>query len=158
MKTSKLLHGRNPLRHHGPLRRRGAMLVLMLLMLIVVLVMTVFAVDVAYMQLVRTELRTSTDAAARAASEALARTQSVADARQAARDVAAANRVAGDPLQLDDADIVFGSASASNQGVFTFSPRRGTCELRARAGTPDREFSFRQRAVVSGRPAGNRHV
>lgn len=105
-----------------PARRRGAMLLLMILMLMVVLVMTVFAVDIAYMQLVKTELRTSTDAAARAASEALARTQSVDTARQAARDVAAANRVAGQPLQLDDADIIFGTAAASNQGVYTFVP------------------------------------
>ncbi len=98
------------------------MLVLIMLMLVVVLAMTIFAVDIAYMQLVKTELRTSTDAAARAGSEALARTQSVDAARQAARDAAAANRVAGDPLLLDDADIVFGTAAASNFGVFTFQP------------------------------------
>ena len=64
--------------------RKGAMLVLIAVVLVVFIVMTVFAVDVAFMHLVRTELRTSTDAAARAASEALIRTQSVAEARRAA--------------------------------------------------------------------------
>jgi Flp pilus assembly protein TadG len=103
-------------------QRQGAMLVLVLFMLIILLVMTVFAIDIAYMQLVRTELRTSTDAAARAASEALARTQSPAAARQAAKQTAARNLVAGKPLLLDDSDVVFGSATPNPNGVFRFKP------------------------------------
>ena len=52
------------------------MLVLIALLLVVFLGMVAFAVDVAYMQLVRTELRVATDAAARASGEALSRSQS----------------------------------------------------------------------------------
>ena len=107
--------------------RDGAMLVLVAFMLVILLVMTAFAVDVAYMQLVRTELRTSTDAAAKAASEALARTQDVNQARAAARQFAALNRVAGDPLQLADSDIIFGEAEQSGVGFFQFNP--GSSEL-----------------------------
>ncbi len=47
--------------------RRGAMLVLIAFCLPLCIIMAAFAVDVAWMQLTRTELRTSTDAAARAA-------------------------------------------------------------------------------------------
>lgn len=103
--------------------RRGAMVVYGAISLFILLAMAVFAIDVAYMQLVRTELRTATDAATTAASEALARTQSIAIARQAARDAAAVNLVARDPLQLDDADIVFGVAEQQGrQGRFGFRP------------------------------------
>lgn len=102
--------------------QRGAMLILVLFMLVILLVMTVFAVDIAFMQLVRTQLRTSTDAAARAASESLARTQNPAKARKAAKDTAARNLVAGEPLKLDNSDIVFGSATPDSTGLFTFHP------------------------------------
>lgn len=101
--------------------RRGAIIIYGALSLFLLLVMAVFAIDVAYMQLVRTELRTSTDAAASAASESLARTQSVGNARAAALALAAANPVARDPLQLSDADIVFGVAEQiDGQGRFGF--------------------------------------
>ena len=103
-------------------RRKGAMLVLIAVVLVVFIVMTVFAVDVAFMHLVRTELRTSTDAAARAASEALIRTQSVAEARLAARNAAAQNLVSGQPLQLADSDIIIGNADSNDRGLFSFVP------------------------------------
>jgi len=44
-------------------RRHGAMAVMMAVCLLAVLILAAFAVDVAYMQLVRTELRIATDAA-----------------------------------------------------------------------------------------------
>ncbi|MEC8555686.1 MAG: pilus assembly protein TadG-related protein [Planctomycetota bacterium] len=45
--------------------RGGAMLVLVAVVLAIILVGTVFSVDVAYMHMVRAELRIATDAAAR---------------------------------------------------------------------------------------------
>ena len=101
-------------------QRKGAMLVAVAVMMVILIAMTVFAIDIAFMQLTRTELRTSTDAAARAASEALVRTQDVDQARAAARRVAAENPVFGEPLLLADSDIVFGSAAANAVGDFTF--------------------------------------
>ncbi len=103
--------------------RRGAMLILVAVMLVVLLAMTAMSIDIAYMQLVRTELRTATDAASRAASSELIATQDIALARQAARNVAGLNFVAGQPLELADGDIEFGEAEPGNNGgKFVFSP------------------------------------
>ena len=101
--------------------RQGAMLVLIAVTIVLLLIAVAFSIDVAYMQLTRTELRTSTDAAARAAIESLSRTQNVGNARQAARDAAFANEVAGAGLLLDDGDIVFGRSNrAGANGYFGF--------------------------------------
>ena len=51
------------------------MLVLLAAMLVMFFVAVAFSVDIAYMHLVRGELRAATDAATKAASEALSRTQ-----------------------------------------------------------------------------------
>lgn len=102
--------------------RRGAIVVLAALMMIVFLASVAFSVDVAYMQLTKIKLRSATDAAARAAGEGLSRAQDIAYARQAAKDIAAANLVAGDPLLLDDSDIVFGNSSQQGSGAWTFTP------------------------------------
>ena len=72
------------------------MLVLIALLLIVLIVTVVFSVDVAYMQLTRTQLRSASDAAARAAAECLSRTQDVDQAREAAKTIASRNLVAND--------------------------------------------------------------
>lgn len=104
---------------HGS-RRRGAIAVLILLVLIAMLAFGAFAIDTSYMQLVRTDLRKATDAAARAGMEALTRTDDVALARQAAKDVAKQNNVANEPLVLEDDQIIFGRASQSNDGSWRF--------------------------------------
>lgn len=97
--------------------RRGAMLVLIAVCLPLLIIMAAFAVDVAYMQLVRTELRTSTDAAARAAAKELSLSQSVSTARARAKATAKRNLVAGDPLLLADGDIVFGNGVQANDAA-----------------------------------------
>src|ERR1700754_5058802 len=103
--------------------RRGAMLVLIAVCLPLCIIMAAFAIDVAWMQLVRTELRTSTDAAARAGAKQLSLSQSIATARQTAKDTAKKNLVAGSPLLLADADIVFGKGTQLNDASrFTFTP------------------------------------
>lgn len=110
----------------GRTRRRGAMAILILFFLTVFIVAVVFSLDVGYMQLTRTQLRSATDAAARAAAESLSRTEGLTEeealeaARQAARDVSANNHVAGDALQLNDQDIVFGSSTRQEDGSWLF--------------------------------------
>ncbi len=101
--------------------RRGVMAIVVAVVLVVFLVAVVFAVDVAYMQLTRTKLRSATDAAARAAGEALSRTQDLTQARAAAISIAAQNRVAGEPLTLDTSDVVFGSATRQPNGSWAFT-------------------------------------
>lgn len=103
--------------------RRGAMLILVALLLIVFLGTAALSVDVAYMHLTQTQLRAATDAAARAGGEALGRTGDVGQARAAAQGAAALNQVAGQPLGLDSADVVFGLSRANNDGTWSFEPR-----------------------------------
>jgi uncharacterized protein YegL len=99
------------------------MLVLLAMLMAAFLVSVLFSVDVAYMQLVNTQLRSATDAAAKAAVDTLSRTEDTARAVQAAKAIAHANLVAGHPLQLDDADIEFGRGVANQAtGRITFVP------------------------------------
>jgi Flp pilus assembly protein TadG len=102
--------------------RRGAMLVLIAVCIPILIIMAVFAVDVAYMELVRSELRTATDAAAHAGTRTLSLTQDIAQARQEAKDAAQKNLVAGSPLLLDDSDIEVGLSLRSDKNTrFSFT-------------------------------------
>lgn len=104
--------------------RRGAMLVLVLLVIVVLLVAAVFTVDISQMHLARAELRTATDAAARAGTEALARTQDEDLAIQAAIDAAARNDVFGDGLQLRRQDVILGAQAEGANGGIEFVPNQ----------------------------------
>jgi hypothetical protein len=106
-----------------PAARQGAMLVMIALCLPLCVIMAAFAIDVAWMQLVRTELRTSTDAAARAGAKELSLAQSITAARNTAKVTAAKNLVAGSPLLLADNDITFGNGVQPNSAArFKFTP------------------------------------
>jgi uncharacterized protein YegL len=94
------------------------MLVMVAVVLVILFIAAAFAIDIAYMHATRAELRTATDAAARAASESLGRLQDLDAARAAARELAAANLVAGEPLELDDSDIIFGTHDVQDDGKF----------------------------------------
>jgi Mg-chelatase subunit ChlD len=98
------------------------MMVLIAICLPLFVIAAAFAVDVAYMQLTRTELATATDAAARAGAKTLSLTQSAAEARRAARDAASRNRVAGEPLVLRNGQIDVGHGSQPTENArFAFS-------------------------------------
>jgi hypothetical protein len=99
------------------------MMVLIAICLPLFLIAAAFAVDVAYMQLTRSELRTATDAAARAGAKTLSLTQNENSARAAARAAARRNRVAGDPLVVRNRQIEIGlGAQATDNSRFTFTP------------------------------------
>ncbi|MFO0941663.1 MAG: vWA domain-containing protein [Pirellulales bacterium] len=97
----------------GRKSRRGAMLVLIIITLVVLLVGAMFSIDIAYMHVVRAELRTATDAAARAGASTLARNQSTANAITSAKNFAAKNAVAGKGLTLSSGDIELGGIRAN---------------------------------------------
>ena len=101
--------------------RDGAMLPYVAIVLIVLFVAAVFAIDIASIHVVRSELRTATDAAAKAAVEALGREQSRQAAIDAALRIAEANTVAGEGLILDPNEIRFGASIQNNSGAFEFS-------------------------------------
>ena len=68
-------------RHHKNQNRRGAVLPMVAILMTVLLGCVAFSVDIAYIQLVKLELKSSVDAAARAGGEALSRQQNLADAK-----------------------------------------------------------------------------
>ncbi len=116
------------------------MAVLIAITLPLVLIMVAFAVDVAWMQLVRTELRTATDAASRAGAKALSLQQTESAARAAAKDAAQRNLVAGVPLQVIDAEIEIGlGRQTSRNSRFAFTP--GGSQLNAVRVTGNRTAS-----------------
>lgn len=96
------------------------MLVLVAVTFVILIAAAAFSLDVAYMHMVRAELRTATDAAARAGAEALTRTQDVGRSRQVVIQAANRNLVAGKPLTISAGDIEFGSINQNQRGGFDF--------------------------------------
>lgn len=100
--------------------RRGAMMILICVMIFAFMITVAFAVDIAYMHLVKSELRSATDAAAKAAAEALARTQNQRDAIERGKEVARLNMVANSGLLLRDSDFAIGRSEQVSSGKFEF--------------------------------------
>lgn len=100
--------------------RQGAVIPLFAILTPVIILVCGLAINVAYMHLIRTELRIATDAAARAGGRAFSENQNVDDAIALAASTAALNYVAGRPLLLATAEsaneIEFGLAQRTNQG------------------------------------------
>jgi uncharacterized protein YegL len=72
------------------------------------------------MHMVKAELRTAVDAASRAGTEVLTRTQDLDAAHAAAIDMAARNRVAGNGLTVAGSDVEIGHAEPNGNGAFDF--------------------------------------
>ncbi|EMI23936.1 vWA domain-containing protein [Rhodopirellula europaea] len=107
--------------------RRGGITVLMAFVLPMLALLAAFCINLAQMQLVKTELAIATDAAARAGGRAFSEEQTVEAAKTAARLTAAMNEVAGEPYQLDTDDSAnefeFGVSAQTdgNTGRFYFT-------------------------------------
>lgn len=101
-------------------KRRGAVVVLCALLLTVVMIGIAFSVDIAYMQLARTELQAANDAAAKAAAVALAQGKNSNQTKQAAIDAAARNTVAGRSLKINTNNISLGGLKTNTGGSWQF--------------------------------------
>ncbi|MCA9194354.1 MAG: VWA domain-containing protein [Planctomycetales bacterium] len=103
--------------------RRGGILMVAALILPVLFILSGFVINLAYLQLSRTELLVATDAATRAASRTYSELQDRDAARIAAQVTAAYNRVAGSPLRIDpNTDLKFGYADNGNSSSrYTFT-------------------------------------
>ncbi len=88
--------------------RAGAIIPLVAVLLPVTIFLIAMIINVAYIELARTELRIATDAAARAGGRELSLTGDIDQAKAAARDAAGRNLVAGSPLLLADDDFTVG--------------------------------------------------
>ncbi|MCO8124595.1 VWA domain-containing protein [Stieleria sp. TO1_6] len=97
------------------------MLILIMVMLVGFLATVAFSVDIAHMHLSRTELRSATDAATKAASQELSRTLDQDQAIAMGQQIALENLVDGQPLQLTAADFQFGRSESDLSGRFVFA-------------------------------------
>ena len=97
-------------------RRRGATLVLAALLMVLLLGMVAFAVDIGRIVLVRTQLQVAADSAALASASDLA--ESCTDGVAIAQQYAGAHVAGSAEVQLDAADVVFGTWDFQNR---TFS-------------------------------------
>ncbi|MEM6364498.1 MAG: vWA domain-containing protein [Planctomycetota bacterium] len=104
-------------------QRAGATLVLMLVLLPVVLMVASYAVNVVYLELMRTELQIATDVSTRAAGRALAVTGDPAEALATAKRLAGENNVAGQPMTIGDGDLQFGVSTRDDElSRYEFGP------------------------------------
>ena len=78
-------------------------------------------INIAYMEMIRTEQRLVTDASAKAALVVLGQTQSATQARQAAKTIASLHRIAGKSVTLSDTDIQIGTSSSQTNGQYSFA-------------------------------------
>jgi len=101
--------------------RRGSIFVLASAAMFAMVGLAALCINVSYMELVRTEQRLATDAAAKAALVVLGQSQSPAQARQAARTIAALHRIGGKSAVLSDSDIKIGTSVLQPNGTFLFS-------------------------------------
>jgi len=113
----------NKTKTHGRLRhpRRGAIAVLVAVTTGMLLILAAFAIDVAYMQLVREQLRIACDSASKAALVNYGATQNQSTAAAFAQTVSNNNLVAGKQLNLPSSSILFGNATQGSDGTYAFS-------------------------------------
>lgn len=97
------------------------MLPFIAVVIVILFVVAALAIDVARIHVTRSELRTATDAAAKAGAEALGRQQSTSAATAAALAVARENIVAGRGFLLDPSNVAIGSAGQNSDGSFFFN-------------------------------------
>lgn len=103
--------------------RRGVILPLVAVLLSFLMIMVVFFVDVAYMQLTRTQLQAASDAAAKAACQSIAGGGTADDIKQVAIDIAAMNEVGGQPLVLVPEDVLLGASTEQSDGTWLFQEK-----------------------------------
>ncbi len=106
----------------SPSPRRGAIIILMVLLLPLAVLVSAIAINLAYIELSRTEMVIATDAAARAGGRDLITSGSTLTARNRAKQLALLNTVAGRGLNLSSSDIQFGTSTRSPGGRYNFSP------------------------------------
>lgn len=125
-------------RHSNRLRRErsGAILPLLAVGMLVIVILAAFAINIAYLELTRTEMYIASDAASRAAGREFMISNSMDDAKVRARLAAELNPIGGKSLKLADGDFVFGQATRDSLSTrYTFRPggdRPNAVEVTAR--------------------------
>jgi len=102
--------------------RCGAAMPLIAVFLVILITMAAFSIDLAYIELVKTELKAGTDAAAKAGTSTLMQGGSDAEAKAAAISFAAKNLVGGKSLAITASDITLGQTAQQVDGTWAFVP------------------------------------
>ncbi len=101
--------------------RRGAITVLVAVTIPIMVLLASFAINVAYMQLVRQQLRLTTDSASKAALINYGATQSQSSASTFGQTIANNNLVAGRTVTIPSSSFVFGNSTANGSGTYVFT-------------------------------------
>ena len=102
--------------------RCGAVIPMLAIMLPVVVILSAIAINLAYLELNRSELVIASDAVSRATGREYMISSNVESARAKGRDAGGRNSIGGKPLGLNDSDFVFGQATrnaVANRYAFT---------------------------------------
>ena len=115
----------NSVKTYRKANRKGVTVVLFAILLPVLLLLAMIAVNIAHMQLTRTELKIATDAAARAGGQAWSEFNDLDQAKDFARQAAELNTVSGKPLILSTEEsagqMVFGESVRDGADRFVFT-------------------------------------
>lgn len=103
-------------------KQAGVVLILLVLFIPATLVVCAIAVNIAYMELARTDMQIASDAASRASCRTYAKTGDEAAARDAANTAVNMNPILGKVVPLANGDLVFGSSVRSGTGKYVFTP------------------------------------
>ena len=109
--------------------RRGAILPMFAGFIPLILAIGAFAINVAWMSLVDSEMQIASDTAARAAGTEFTRTQSLLSTQNRAKQAIQQNKVGGRVLTLSNSNIVFGESAlvtASSTSIAPFTPKAVT--------------------------------
>lgn len=126
-------------------RRRGAMMVGVVVLLPVLFMLAALTINVAHLQLVRTELQIATDAASRAAGRTFAVTGDRSRALAAAQAVAERHTIGGQPAWIEAGDLEFGTAVKSPESgryEFIVSDQANAVRLSSRSFTERADQAF----------------
>ncbi len=110
-----------PGRRRRPAPRRGAIAVLVAVTVPMIVLLASLAINVAYMQLIRQQLRVVTDSAAKAALVNYGATQSQSGATTFGQSVASNNLVAGKSVTIPSSNFVYGNAATNGSGTYVFT-------------------------------------
>jgi Flp pilus assembly protein TadG len=87
------------------------------------LMLSGFAINIAYLELTRTEMYVASDAASRATCREMAITNNKSSAMTKGREAGSRNRVGGKQIQFADSDFVFGQSSRNSiSSRYSFTP------------------------------------
>lgn len=90
-------------------------------MLPMIMIVIGYSVNIAYMELARTELRLTSDSAAKSALVNFGANQNQSTAITFAKSIAANNQVCGNTLTIPNGNFLFGNATKGSGGVYAFT-------------------------------------